>query len=291
MNDCKHYASFINGIMDSLKRKGYPVDWKYRFANYRYGNYAPGHVFSVVNDNGNEIWIDPVLSYFDEKKAYVSKIDKKISGMALYQISGTQQGNAVNGFFAKIALSPSRNAYLSMVGLNIHGMATHLYNNMQKPGMEAKLQKKWKKLGGNWTKLKNTILKASHHRNLLPAKKGKHGKVRRIGDAEMGLAVVAILAAAVPVLVALKEFLPKKVIDAADTAIKDIRAAGGLNEPGVQIPNMQVELPPPTHTLPTDSAGILPDCSMSTNVSQGIKQYLPWIIAGGVGLVLLTRKN
>ena len=88
-NDCKHYSQFIGGILDALKRQGKPVNWVYRFANYRdYGN-TPHHVFIVAKDQKNEIWIDPVLNSFDYKKPYSNAIDKKINPMALYQISGT----------------------------------------------------------------------------------------------------------------------------------------------------------------------------------------------------------
>jgi hypothetical protein len=86
--DCKSYSLFIGGCLDSLNRKGKKIDWAYRFASYKLLNPEPQHVFVVINpDTENEIWVDPVLSYFDEKKLYTYKTDKKIK-MALYQISG-----------------------------------------------------------------------------------------------------------------------------------------------------------------------------------------------------------
>lgn len=78
-NDCKHYSLFFAGICDSWKRQGKPINWSYRFANYRYGKTTPHHVFVVINPNTfNEIWCDAVLPIFDEHKEYVNKIDKKI---------------------------------------------------------------------------------------------------------------------------------------------------------------------------------------------------------------------
>lgn len=89
-NDCKNYALFINGILDSLKRQG-KIKGRviYRFASYRLLDEAPHHVFAVLQTNGREIWIDPVLSKFDEKKIYYHKIDRE--PMALYSISGIGQ--------------------------------------------------------------------------------------------------------------------------------------------------------------------------------------------------------
>ena len=89
--DCKSYASFINGIMSSLNRKGiFNVPLSYRFASYRYDTKEPQHVFSVLYPNTkNEIWVDPVLNQFDQKKQPVYIKDKKIK-MALIAMSGTQ---------------------------------------------------------------------------------------------------------------------------------------------------------------------------------------------------------
>jgi hypothetical protein len=50
----------------------------------------PQHVFIVIDPGTkNEIWIDPVLKNFNEKKHYINKIDKKIN-MPLYKISGVE---------------------------------------------------------------------------------------------------------------------------------------------------------------------------------------------------------
>ena len=94
--DCKSYASFINGIMSSLNRKGiFKVPLAYRFASYRYDTREPQHVFAVLYPNSkNEIWVDPVLNKFNQRKEPVYIKDKKIK-MALIAMSGTnQQGTA-----------------------------------------------------------------------------------------------------------------------------------------------------------------------------------------------------
>ena len=55
--------------MDAYRRNtGKKLDVYYRFASYDPFDNTPQHVFAVVNENGEEFWIDPVLEQFDEKK-------------------------------------------------------------------------------------------------------------------------------------------------------------------------------------------------------------------------------
>ena len=104
-NDCKNYALFIMGVLDSLKRKGL-IDNKiyYRFASYKLLDEIPHHVFAVIQDNeGNEYFIDPVLSTFNERKTYYHKIDK-IPNMPLYSVSGIGQAkkkNCIKGCYSR----------------------------------------------------------------------------------------------------------------------------------------------------------------------------------------------
>lgn len=89
--DCKSYSLFANGVWDSLNRKGiFNSPIAYRFADYRnIGEYQ--HVFSVINaGKKNEIWIDPVLKNYNEKKQPTSFTDKKIK-MALIAMSGVNE--------------------------------------------------------------------------------------------------------------------------------------------------------------------------------------------------------
>jgi hypothetical protein len=87
--DCKGYATFANGIMDAYRRNtGKKFDVYYRFASYDPFDKTPQHVFSVIEENGNEYWIDPVLDQFDEKKQPYFFKNKKIKNMALVAMSG-----------------------------------------------------------------------------------------------------------------------------------------------------------------------------------------------------------
>lgn len=85
--DCKHYAGFIAGVLDALRRQGLRVNWCYRFASYNANNKNPEHVFVVVKISGKDYYIDPVLSQVNQKSPlYYYKIDKKIN--MLERISG-----------------------------------------------------------------------------------------------------------------------------------------------------------------------------------------------------------
>lgn len=87
--DCKHYAGFIAGVLAAIERNtGFNINWKYRFASYSILDKDPGHVFVVVNDNGKEFWIDPVLNRFNERMQPSFIVDKKIKDMSLYRLSG-----------------------------------------------------------------------------------------------------------------------------------------------------------------------------------------------------------
>lgn len=85
--DCKHYASFIGGVLDALVRTGYDIKWRYRFATYAGSDGS--HVFIVVKDGQSEIWIDPVLSYLDQRyPAPATFFDRKIKSDMLTRVSG-----------------------------------------------------------------------------------------------------------------------------------------------------------------------------------------------------------
>ena len=87
--DCKSYALFANGVLDSLNRKGiFQVPLAFRFAGYKDTTREPQHVFAVMYPGTKkEIWIDPVLPRFNEKRQPTFYKDKKIK-MALIALSG-----------------------------------------------------------------------------------------------------------------------------------------------------------------------------------------------------------
>lgn len=88
--DCKHYATFCGGVLDAINRlTGKKIKWWYRFASYKAFSPVPYHVFIVVlDDDGSEIWIDPVPG--SGSMTPVWQLDKKIKSksMALYNNIG-----------------------------------------------------------------------------------------------------------------------------------------------------------------------------------------------------------
>jgi hypothetical protein len=209
--DCKHYASFINGIVKSLNRKGYPIDSTFRFASYKTFNKDPHHVFAVVKDTGtgSTYWVDPVLRSFNYRKPYTSKIDKSPKNMALQRVSGIYDLDSISGrkgpkktkqqrrtarkerrknrpgLFKKFGAAPSRNAYLALLKLNLKQMAAKLFKKMKAdPAAKTKILAKWKKLGGNPNKLQTAITIGvkrynKHHKSKLLA--GEHYTTNQYG--------------------------------------------------------------------------------------------------------------
>lgn len=85
--DCKHYASFIGGVLDALKRMGHPINWCYRFVSYSELDPTPEHVFIVVNQDGKNIFVDPVLSKLNERYPKYYYFTDKFPAM-LYRVNG-----------------------------------------------------------------------------------------------------------------------------------------------------------------------------------------------------------
>ena len=78
-SDCKSYSLFANGVMDAIKRNtNENFDVYYRFASYDLFDKSYQHVFSVIKTDQKEIWIDPVLNNYNEKKYPFYFMDRKI---------------------------------------------------------------------------------------------------------------------------------------------------------------------------------------------------------------------
>lgn len=82
--DCKHYASFIVGVCDSLNRHGLPIKARYRFVSDMPGREIH-HVFAVIEEpGGKQYWVDPVIGRFDQRPKFFNTKDvqmiSKLSG-------------------------------------------------------------------------------------------------------------------------------------------------------------------------------------------------------------------
>lgn len=95
--DCKHYSSFAGGVLDAIKRNtDKSFTWCYRYASYDPVDNEAAHVFVVINpDTEKEIWLDPVLNYYNEK-LIPSYFTDRYTNMALYKLAGINGRNNKN---------------------------------------------------------------------------------------------------------------------------------------------------------------------------------------------------
>lgn len=309
-NDCKNFALFIVGILDSLKRKGIiKNDVFYRFASYRMFDEMPHHVFAVIKDqDGNEIFVDPVLNSFNERKTYYHKIDKRPK-MAIYSISGFDESQI--GLFKKkqkaaafttsapattsspapakkpkkkivlkIALAPARGAFLLLVGLNFLGLATKLKASFTNAA--GKTESWWKNLGGNPNELLRKVNQGATKKRIL----GDDYLFMSEGQIGVAPAAGAAAATAAPILIKVAEFLkslgldPKEIAETGKEILaKKIKSAVDKN---LSKEEMEQEISDQQVNEAVDQA---------MTKDSGTKNMLPIIIGGGVIAYLLFNKK
>jgi len=313
-NDCKNFALFINGVLCSLKRKGlFKSRVLYRFASYKLLDEIPHHVFAVMQTpSSREIYIDPVLENFDQKKIYFHKIDK--NPMALYSISGIgvsakkqarqekrAEKKAVKAaakspiltmpkavvspglaapkkkkkIVVKIGLAIPRNAFLLLVGLNFIGLATKLDAALKRDAN--KLKNFWEGLGGNMNALLKKIQQGAK-------------KKRILGIGVAPAAPAAAAAAAAPILVKIAEFLKKIGIDPKEVAEvgKNLLAKTVKNAVNKQLQKEQTEADQQQEI--TDEILEQTENTGRTKTA-GNKNMVPLLIGGAAAIYLLTRKK
>lgn len=207
--DCKQYSQFIGGILDSIDRLYKPVNWVYRFSAYN-GNVEVQHVFVVMKYNNIEYWIDPVLNYFNEKKEYNFKKDKR---MSLYQVSGIENDddqigfslrlndislNNIKNFVVKVATFPARQAFLAIVSINAFNLGKAIAKGILKD--RNKIKKFWENTGGDF----NALLRAVNN---------KQSEFKVSGN--IGIEPVTTTAAVVasPIIIAITQVLKEIGID------------------------------------------------------------------------------
>jgi len=298
-NDCKNYALFIMGVLDSLKRKGI-INNKiyYRFASYRLLDEIPHHVFAVIqDDNGNEYFIDPVLSIFNERKTYYHKIDKQPS-MPLYSVSGIgapkkkAAAKAVapaapkekKKIVLKIALAPARGSFLLLVGLNFMGLATKLKNAFANRADET--QNWWKNLGGNPNELLRKTEQGAKKKRIAGADV-EFNSEGQIGVVAAGTAAAAATAA--PILIKLAEFLSKLGID-----VKEVSEVGKrvLAKQVKNVVEKRLESDAQMEQASQDEVDRIVNQAENFNADGSKKMnYLPIVIGGAVIIYLISRKK
>ena len=297
-NDCKNYALFIMGVLDSLKRKGL-IDNKiyYRFASYKLLDEIPHHVFAVIQDNeGNEYFIDPVLSTFNERKTYYHKIDK-IPNMPLYSVSGigqTKKKPAAKSvapvqkekkkIVLKIALAPARGSFLLLVGLNFMGLATKLKTAFDNRADET--QNWWKNLGGNPNELLRKVEQGAKKKRIA-ATDVEFNSEGQIGVVATGTAAAAATAA--PILIKLAEFLSKLGID-----VKEVSEVGKrvLAKQVKNVVEKKLQSDARMEQASQDEVDKIVNQTDNFNADGSKKMnYLPIVIGGAVIIYLISREK
>lgn len=191
--DCK---SFSLAALANLLSKGY--EGGFRFASYR-PNKIPTHVYIYVLDkSGNKFTFDPCIKNLKEsnKATYILDMDVRYLSEPFVEITGRAERKArrqqrreerkerreerredraerrADGdkpkAVAKVALAPSRAAFLGLVALNFRGLATRLNKAI---GKDSKgVQTFWNKLGGDFSKLKKAVDNAKDKKPLFGSK-------------------------------------------------------------------------------------------------------------------------
>jgi organic hydroperoxide reductase OsmC/OhrA len=296
-----------------LKRKGL-INNKiyYRFASYKLLDEIPHHVFAVIQDNqGNEYFIDPVLSTFNERKTYYHKIDKE-PVMPLYSVSGI--GNQVGLFGSKkkkaaaatsapvaqaapvakpkekkkivlkIALAPARGSFLLLVGLNFMGLATKLKNAFTNRADET--QNWWKNLGGNPNELLRKTEQGAKKKRIAGADV-EFASEGQIGVVATGTAAAAATAA--PILIKLAEFLSKLGID-----VKEVAEVGKqvLAKQVKNVVEKKLEADAQVEQASQDEIDSILNQAENFNADGSKKMnYLPIVIGGALIIYLISRKK
>ena len=298
-NDCKSFALFIMGVLDSLKRKGL-INNKiyYRFASYKLLDEIPHHVFAVIQDEeGNEYFIDPVLSTFNERKTYYHKIDK-IPNMPLYSVSGIGQAKKRTASKAvtpvapkekkkivlKIALAPARGSFLLLVGLNFMGLATKLKAAFDNRADET--QNWWKNLGGNPNELLRKVQQGAKKKRIA-ATDVEFNSEGQIGVVATTAAAASVTAA--PILIKLAEFLSKLGID-----VKEVSEVGKrvLAKQVKNVVEKKLQSDARMEQASQDEVDRIVNQTDNFNADGSKKMnYLPIVIGGAVIIYLISRKK
>jgi hypothetical protein len=295
-NDCKNYALFIMGVLDSLKRKGLiNNDIFYRFASYKLLDEVPHHVFAVIRDqDGTEYYIDPVLSTFNERKTFFHKIDKRPNNMPLYSVSGvgrsvgaakkTAQPKEKKKIVVKIALAPARGSFLLLVGLNFMGLATKLKKSFDEKADAT--QNWWKNLGGNPNELLRKVEQGAKKKRLL-GDEVEFASEGQIGVVAAGTA--AATATAAPILVKVAEFLSKIGIDVKQvsevgkrvlaTQVKKVVEKNLENSEKLELAEQEE-----VDRIVNQTEGVEADGTKKMN-------YIPFVVGGALVLYLISRKK
>jgi hypothetical protein len=166
--DCKSYSLAVLSMLCAMGYKG-----GFRFSSYS-RNKIPTHVYNFVLDDKNNLHtFDACVETLRESPRYTYIKDMKVTylaGVPTMIDSYEQNYLGKKGRGKKIFLAPVRGAFLSLVALNVRGLAQKLVKSMAKGDADTKAF--WKKLGGDFDKLKKSIDKGKNKKALFGKGKG-----------------------------------------------------------------------------------------------------------------------
>lgn len=301
--DCKSFSLAFVGMMGAM---GYNCG--FRFASYK-PNKIPTHVYNFVICNGKKYTFDACIENLKESPRYTFIKDMKVQYLSGLPIMGNdfeymggkeerqarrakrrEEGKGGRG--KKILLAPVRGAFLSLIRLNVRGLAKKMSVAIAKDDSTTKAF--WEKLGGKYNLLKKAVDKGKNKRPLAgESKKNKAlkglgfysadseasyyiGEDDGIGEVTLA-AVGAFLATAAPALIAAKALFKKNSIPEGE-------------EGSVITPDEEKD----TEPLPKGFEAADPEGGSSGVLTTGFKAS-PLLIGGVVGglalIYFLTKKK
>jgi hypothetical protein len=298
-NDCKNYALFTAGILQALNDMGYKIPYSFRFASYNMFDNTPGHVFVVIDPGKNEIWVDPVLSSFNQKKQYTHSIDQNM----MYSISGIGQTRkqkrqakretrkaagktlgqklkkAGRGVLTVAAVVP-RNSFLALVKLNVMGLATRL--KIAKEQKQGSLIHMWEGLGGRAQNLFTAIDQGAKKKRILGI-----DDMATVGEP---VTVSSLVASASVIIAKVVDWMNKNGIKTDD--LKRLAANAVNNKIQQTIAKQEANQYADGVETENEVENITnPDGTEPGGTGSDLKRYLPLVLIGGAGLYFLTRKK
>jgi len=229
--DCKSFSLLFNCIMS---KNGYKTG--YRFASYR-KNKVPTHVYNYVLDsNGKKFIFDACSKTLTESNKHTFTKDMNINYLSEpYYVGKRNKDGKKGGGAKKILLAPVRGAFLSLVGLNVRGLASKMSESIAKD--KNTVQKFWEKLGGKFSAFEKRVNKSKNKKALFGKKKNKgvngyeefidqdsYLSVAGVDDA----AIATFIATATPALVAASKLFKALGVKAGDgDVVSDDEAASG----------------------------------------------------------------
>lgn len=181
VGDCKSISLAVLAILTAMGYKGAG----FRYASYK-SNKIPTHVYNfILDDSGKKHTFDACVESLKESPRYTYIKDMEVTYLAGSPLMIESDSNYLGRrrrrntpkkgdkprLGKKIALAPARGAFLSLIRLNVRGLATKLQQSIAKGSDKTKGF--WTKVGGDFDKLKSAVDKGAKKKPLLGIKKKK----------------------------------------------------------------------------------------------------------------------